>query len=117
MNYIKSKYEIKKIDLRVGDSVTVEFKYFNNKEKRIFKGVIIAKSSNLHLSSIKVLRTSDSPGERIVKTFLTHNQDIKIELTKRVNYRGLPDRRIGHSINRAKLYYLKSRFGKSARLV
>ncbi len=88
-----------------GDTVVVSLKVREGERERIqkFQGVVIAKK-NRNLNSSFTVR-KHSYGENVERTFQTHSpliSDVK------VLRRGL--------VRRAKLYYLRQRQGKSARI-
>ena len=88
-----------------GDTVVVNVKVVEGDRKRIqaFEGVVISKR-NRGLNSNFIVRKISS-GEGVERTFQTHSPLIaSIELKRRGDVR------------RAKLYYLRDRSGKSARI-
>ena len=88
-----------------GDTVVVSVNVVEGERKRTqaFEGVVIAKR-NKGLNSSFIVRKM-SAGEGVERTFQTHSPSIaSIELKRRGNVR------------RAKLYYLRDRSGKSARI-
>ena len=88
-----------------GDTVVVSVKVVEGTRKRLqaFEGVVIAKR-NRSLNSSFIVRKISS-GEGVERTFQTFSPLIaSIEIKRRGDVR------------RAKLYYLRSRSGKSARI-
>ena len=88
-----------------GDTVVVSVNVVEGERKRTqaFEGVVIAKR-NKGLNSSFIVRKM-SAGEGVERTFQTHSPSIaSIELKRRGDVR------------RAKLYYLRDRTGKSARI-
>jgi large subunit ribosomal protein L19 len=92
-------------DFAPGDTVVVNVNVVEGERKRIqaFEGVVIAKR-NRGLNSGFIVRKI-SAGEGVERTFQTYSPIIaSIELKRR------------GSVRRAKLYYLRDRSGKSARI-
>jgi|SRR5690242_13352112 large subunit ribosomal protein L19 len=88
-----------------GDTVIVNVNVVEGERKRVqaFEGVVIAKR-NRGLNSSFIVRKISS-GEGVERTFQTYSPSIaSIELKRRGDVR------------RAKLYYLRERSGKSARI-
>jgi large subunit ribosomal protein L19 len=88
-----------------GDTVIVSVSVVEGTRKRLqaFEGVVIAKRNRSLNSSFIVRKTSS--GEGVERTFQTYSPLIaSIEVKRRGDVR------------RAKLYYLRSRSGKSARI-
>ncbi len=88
-----------------GDTVIVSVNVVEGERKRVqaFEGVVIAKR-NRGLNSNFIVRKVSS-GEGVERTFQTYSPLISsIELKRR------------GSVRRAKLYYLRERSGKSARI-
>ncbi len=112
MNLIEQleKEEIERLgkvipDFAPGDTVVVSVKVVEGERKRVqaFEGVVIAKR-NRGLNSNFVVRKISS-GEGVERTFQTYSPLIaSIEVKRRGDVR------------RAKLYYLRERSGKSARI-
>jgi large subunit ribosomal protein L19 len=112
MNLIEQieKEEIERLgktipDFAPGDTVIVNVNVVEGERKRVqaFEGVVIAKK-NRSLNSSFIVRKISS-GEGVERTFQTYSPLIaSIELKRRGDVR------------RAKLYYLRSRSGKSARI-
>ena len=92
-------------DFGPGDTVVVEVKVKEGERERVqaYEGVVIAKS-NRGLNSSFVVRKISS-GEGVERTFQTYSPLIASVEVKR---RG--------DVRRAKLYYLRDRSGKSARI-
>jgi large subunit ribosomal protein L19 len=92
--------------LHVGDTVRVHVRIVEGKNERIqvFQGVIIALERNGAGATVTVRRVA-SGGVGVERKFLIHSPRIdKIEVVRHAHVR------------RAKLYYLRSRSGKAARL-
>ncbi|MEQ1519211.1 MAG: 50S ribosomal protein L19 [Usitatibacteraceae bacterium] len=92
-------------DFSAGDTVIVNVNVIEGERKRVqaFEGVVIAKR-NRGLNSSFIVRKISS-GEGVERTFQTHAPTIaSIEVKRRGDVR------------RAKLYYLRDRSGKSARI-
>ena len=88
-----------------GDTVIVNVNVVEGERKRVqaYEGVVIAKR-NRGLNSSFIVRKISS-GEGVERTFQTHSPSISDIAIKR---RG--------NVRRAKLYYLRDRAGKSARI-
>jgi large subunit ribosomal protein L19 len=112
MNLIQTieQEEIKRLaknvpDFSPGDTVIVNVNVVEGERKRVqaFEGMVIAKR-NRGLNSSFIVRKISS-GEGVERTFQTYSPLIaSIELKRKGDVR------------RAKLYYLRSRSGKSARI-
>jgi large subunit ribosomal protein L19 len=92
-------------DFAPGDTVVVSVNVVEGERKRVqaFEGVVIAKR-NRGLNSGFIVRKM-SAGEGVERTFQTYSPVIaEIEVKRR------------GSVRRAKLYYLRDRSGKSARI-
>lgn len=89
---------------RAGDSVKVMVKVVEGTRERMqsFEGVVIAKKNRGINSSFKVRKISN--GEGVERLFHLYSPNIQIEVLKHGRVR------------RAKLYYLRERTGKSARI-
>ena len=88
-----------------GDTVVVQVKVREGNRERLqaFEGVVIAKRNRGLNSSFTVRKLSH--GEGVERTFQTHSQLInEIEVTR------------SGDVRRAKLYYLRGRTGKAARI-
>ncbi|VFP81167.1 50S ribosomal protein L19 [Buchnera aphidicola (Cinara kochiana kochiana)] len=103
---IENQYKKKNIPLfNSGDSIIVKIWILEGNKKRIqsFEGIVIAKRNRNLNSSFTVRKISN--GEGVERTFLIHSPNIhEIKIIKK----GL--------VKRAKLYYLRNRTGKSARI-
>ena len=98
--------ENKKIpDFRAGDTVRVMAKVIDGTRERLqaFEGVVIAKKNRGIGSSFKVRKITD--GEGVERLFQLYSPNITIHVIKH------------GKVRRAKLYYLRSRTGKAARIV
>ncbi len=112
MNLIQTleQEEIKRLGKKVpdfspGDTVIVNVNVVEGERKRVqaFEGVVIAKRNRGIRSSFVVRKISS--GEGVERTFQTYSPLIaSIEVPRK-----------GH-VRRAKLYYLRARSGKSARI-
>ena len=92
-------------DFAPGDTVVVNVSVVEGERKRVqaYEGVVIAKR-NRGLNSAFTVRKISS-GEGVERTFQTHSPIIaSIEVKRRGD------------VSRAKLYYLRARSGKSARI-
>ena len=92
-------------DFVPGDTVVVSVKVVEGERKRVqaFEGVVVAKR-NRGINSSFIVRKISS-GEGVERTFQTHSPIIaSIEVKRRGD------------VSRAKLYYLRQRSGKSARI-
>ena len=89
-----------------GDTVAVQVRIKEGARERlqIFEGVVIAKKNRGLNSSFTVRKISN--GEGVERVFQTHSKLITEIIVKR---RG--------DVRRAKLYYLRERSGKSARII
>src|SRR3954463_8459288 len=92
-------------DFSPGDTVLVNVNVVEGERKRVqaFEGMVIAKS-NRGLNSSFIVRKISS-GEGVESTFQTHSPLIASIEVKRKG-----------DVRRAKLYYLRGRSGKSARI-
>ena len=92
-------------DFKAGDTVVVNVNVVEGERKRVqaYEGVVIAKR-NRGLNSSFVVRKISS-GEGVERTFQTYSPLIA----------GIEVKRRG-DVRRAKLYYLRDRSGKSARI-
>ena len=88
-----------------GDTVVVQVKVTEGGRERLqaFEGVVIAKRSRGIGSSFTVRKVSH--GEGVERVFATHSPQLGSIQVKRKG-----------DVNRAKLYYLRDRSGKSARI-
>src|SRR4030065_2355767 len=88
-----------------GDTVIVNVKVVEGERKRAqaYEGVVIAKKNRGINSSFTVRKISS--GEGVERTFQTHSPLIASVEVKRKG-----------SVRRAKLYYMRGRSGKSARI-
>ncbi len=90
---------------RAGDTVRVHAKVVEGDKERIqvFEGIVIAKNHESNRASFTVRKISHTVG--VERSFLMHSPRIeKIEVV-----------RFG-KVRRAKLYYLRDKIGKSARI-
>ena len=103
---VKKILTTKKIpEFFAGDTVKVGVRIVEGKRERIqyFEGVCIAKKNRDINSSFTVRKISS--GEGVERVFQTHS---KVIIEIKVKRRG--------DVRRAKLYYLRERSGKSARI-
>ncbi len=92
-------------DFQVGDTVRVHVKIREGEKERVqvFEGAVIARKAGDLRSSFTVRKTSF--GQGVERIFPLHSPVIeKIQLVRR------------GKVRRAKLYYLRSRRGKAARI-
>lgn len=91
-------------DFRPGDSVRVHVKVVEGDRERTqpFEGVVIGRKNRGLNSSFRVRKISY--GEGVERVFPLYSPNIRIELIRHGDVR------------RAKLYYLRERSGKSARI-
>jgi len=90
---------------KAGDNITVNYKIVEGNKERIqsFKGDDIKRQGNGATSSFTVRKISDGVGvERLFPLYSPNIDSIEVNKSGRVR--------------RAKLYYLRSRSGKSARI-
>lgn len=92
-------------DYAPGDTVVVNVKVVEGNRERVqaFEGVVIAKRNRGLHSSFTVRKVSN--GEGVERTFQAHSPIIDSIVVKRKG-----------AVRRAKLYYLRERSGKSARI-
>lgn len=92
-------------NFRAGDSIKVLVKVVEGTRERMqsFEGIVIAKKNRGINSSFKVRKISN--GEGVERLFHLYSPNIQIEVIKH------------GKVRRAKLYYLRDRTGKSARIV
>jgi large subunit ribosomal protein L19 len=92
-------------DFAPGDTVVVSVNVVEGERKRVqaYEGVVIARR-NRGLNSSFIVRKISS-GEGVERTFQTYSPLIA----------GIEVKRCGH-VRRAKLYYMRGRSGKSARI-
>lgn len=92
-------------EIRIGDKVRVSMKIVEGSRQRsqIFEGIVVARHRGMNRESITVRKQSYSVG--VERVFPLHAPSVeKVEV-------------VGHSkIRRAKLYYMRERKGKAARL-
>lgn len=92
-------------DFSAGDTVVVQVRVVEGNRERLqaFEGIVIAKRNRGLNSAFTVRKISHGEGvERVFQTFSPAIAEIKVKR------RG--------SVRRAKLYYLRERSGKSARI-
>jgi len=92
-------------DVKVGQTVRVHYNITEGDKKRIqvFEGIVIAKNNNGLNSTFRVRKVSFNIG--VERIFPLHSPLIeKLEVV------------VLHKTRRAKLYYMRERFGKAARL-
>ena len=90
---------------KAGDNITVNYKIVEGNKERIqsFKGDVIKRQGNGQTATFTVRKISDGIG--VERTFPIYSPNIEsISLNK------------AGKVRRAKLYYLRSRSGKSARI-
>ena len=92
-------------EFRVGDTVNVGVRIIEGKKERVqaFEGVVISRKGSGISETFTVRRVAYGCG--VEKTFPLHSPNVaKVELVRH------------GKVRRAKLYYLRSRVGKSAKL-
>ena len=90
---------------KAGDNVTVNYKIIEGAKERIqsFKGDVLKRQGTGFTATFTVRKISDGIGvERVFPLFSPNSDSIVLNKTGRVR--------------RAKLFYLRERFGKSARI-
>lgn len=92
-------------EFKAGDNITVNYKIIEGTKERIqsFKGDVIKRQGNGGTQTFTVRKISDGVGVERLFPLLSPNIDSIV-----VNKRG--------RVRRAKLYYQRERFGKSARI-
>ncbi len=92
-------------NFRPGDSINVMVKVVEGNRERMqsFEGVVISRKNRGINSSFRVRKISN--GEGVERLFHLYSPNIQIKVVKH------------GKVRRAKLYYLRSRTGKSARIV
>jgi len=93
-------------DLRTGDTVSVHVKIKEGNRERIqeFKGIVLYQHNNGNNSTFTVRRVA-SNGIGVERTFLLRSPRIEKVVVERHG-----------QVRRSRLYFLRSRSGKSARL-
>lgn len=91
-------------DFRAGDTVRVHVKVVEGERQRIqpYEGIVIGQKRRGLNSSLRVRKISN--GEGVERVFSLYSPNIRIEVIRHGDVR------------RAKLYYLRDRTGKSARI-
>ncbi|HLS71371.1 MAG TPA: 50S ribosomal protein L19 [Chitinophagaceae bacterium] len=100
---LDSKTEVP--EFKAGDNITVNYRITEGTKERIqsFRGDVIKRQGTGATQTFTVRKMSDGIGvERVIPLYSPHIESIV------VNKRG--------KVRRAKLYYLRQRFGKSARI-
>lgn len=90
---------------KAGDNVTVNYKIIEGNKERIqsFKGDVIKRQGRGYTATFTVRKISDGVGvERLFPLYSPNIESIKVH-------------KVG-KVRRAKLYYLRERAGKSARI-
>ncbi len=93
-------------DFRVGDTVVVDVKIVEGKKERIqkFEGVVISRRNKSNINATFTVRKV-SNGVGVEKIFPLHSPNVdNIEVIRK------------GKVRRAKLYYLRGRSGKAARI-
>jgi large subunit ribosomal protein L19 len=92
-------------NFQAGDTVRVHVKVVEGDRERVqpYEGVVIARKNKGLASTFRVRKLSY--GEGVERVFSLYSPNIRVELVRRGRVR------------RAKLYYLRGRTGKSARIV
>lgn len=107
LDYVKKQLtpEVKHPKFKAGDTVTVHYKIKEGDKERIqqFSGVVIQRKNERATASFTVRKISNGVG--VERVFQTHSPLVaSIEVKRR------------GAVRRAKLYYLRDRTGKSARI-
>ena len=94
-------------ELRVGDSIVVYVKVVEGTRERLqaYEGVLIARKNSSIRETITVRHITKSGGFGVERTFPLHSPKIDHIEVKQRGY-----------VRRAKLYYLRERSGKSAKV-
>ncbi|CAL4322434.1 50S ribosomal protein L19 [Buchnera aphidicola] len=103
---IESKQMKKNIpNFNSGDTIEVQVWVIEGSKKRLqsFEGIVISKKNRFLQSSFCIRKISH--GEGIERVFQTHSKNIENIFLKRKG-----------KVKQAKLYFLRKRFGKSARI-
>ena len=107
LDYVKKQLatEVAHPKFKAGDTVTVHYKIKEGDKERIqqFSGVVIQRKNEPATASFTVRKISDGVGVERLFPFFSPNVD-SVLLNK-----------VG-KVRRAKLYYLRERSGKSARI-
>ncbi len=93
-------------DFRVGDTVVVDVKIVEGKKERIqkFQGVVISRRNKNNINATFTVRKISS-GVGVERIFPLHSPNVdNIEVIRK------------GKVRRAKLYYLRNRSGKAARI-
>src|SRR4026209_1382021 len=92
-------------DFKPGDNITVNYKIIEGNKERIqsFKGDVIKRQGTGATASFTVRKMSDGVG--VERLFPVYSPNIDSIILHKVG-----------NVNRAKLYYLRDRSGKSARI-
>jgi large subunit ribosomal protein L19 len=102
---LDTKGKAKLPNFKAGDNVTVNYKIIEGTKERIqsFKGDVIKRQGTGATASFTVRKMSDGVGvERLFPVFSPNIESVVLH-------------KVGN-VNRAKLYYLRDRSGKSARI-
>ncbi|MCX7338657.1 MAG: 50S ribosomal protein L19 [Alphaproteobacteria bacterium] len=91
-------------DFRAGDSIRVHVRVVEGERERtqLFEGVVIGRKNRGLNSSFRMRKISS--GEGVERVFSLYSPNIKIEVIRQ------------GAVRRAKLYYLRGRTGKRARI-
>jgi large subunit ribosomal protein L19 len=106
LNIIEKRQIKKNIPkFRSGDTVEVQVWVMEGVKKRLqsFEGIVISKKNRFLQSSFCVRKISN--GEGVERVFQTHSKNIENIFIKRKGF-----------VRKSKLYYLRKKFGKSARI-
>ena len=109
MDFLKTvtdeQIKSEKYTLNIGDTVrvSVKVKEGNRERTQVFEGTIIAKHGGGISETFKVRRVAYGVG--VERTFLVHSPKVeKVEIVRK------------GKVRRAKLYYIRDRVGKSAKV-
>ncbi|USS94387.1 50S ribosomal protein L19 [Buchnera aphidicola] len=110
MNKIIKEIDVKQIKKNIpkfhaGDTLEIQVWVIEGAKKRLqsFEGIVISKKNRGLQSAFCVRKISH--GEGVERVFQTHSKNIEKIFLKRKG-----------KVRQAKLYYLRKRFGKSARI-
>src|SRR6267154_5309940 len=105
--FVQEQFNTKKElpKFKAGDNVTVNYKILEGNKERIqsFKGDVIKRQGVAHTATFTVRKISDGVG--VERTFPLYSPNIESILLNKVG-----------KVRRAKLYFLRERSGKSARI-
>ncbi len=107
VDFVHEQMTTKKVlpKFKAGDNVTVNYKIVEGAKERIqsFKGDVIKRQGTGHTASFTVRKISDAIG--VERLFPVYSPNIESIILNKVG-----------KVRRAKLFYLRERSGKSARI-